>query len=314
MSFEEDLAAALTETLLGHGARAELVGEVEFGHAPDGTPLMEMTTDVYLTAEQLAAALGISPDELDPDAPAVDLDIEQVRRALRHNATPRAVPAWAPPEPPRRGTDSYHSLIWRIATLEELEKVTAALSGMWELYGWRGVLDVMAAWVIQIQDHPNADPEVRGVDGAVNIAVILVTEPDEDHLLRMAHDIARDAIAAGQAPHEAFKLALERSQNAVGLTRRWLPHIRNAFVTARDESSTFNRERLVFADLYHGPGREDRHELIQIAILLGTAAMGVRNKQALARAARDLTPGRIVVDNGEINPRWKSGYKRRSNG
>lgn len=310
MSFEGSLTRALIATLLNEGVKAELVGEVAYGQAPDGTPLADVTTDIYLTAEQLAAALGISPEELDENAPAVPLTTDQLRSALRCNSTPRAVPAW-PPQPPKRGSDSYHALIEKISLLEELEKMTSALSGMWDEYGWRGALDVMVAWIIQIEDHPNAaDREVRDVDGVFNLANVLVTEPDEDDLLRMAHASARDAIAKGRAPHEAFRRGLEQSQNAVGLARRWLPHFRNAFSTAREELS-HNRDRLVFADLYHGPGRNDCHGLIQAAVLLGTAAMGVRNEDALVRLARALAPGRALVDNGEINPSRKTGHKRR---
>lgn len=306
MSFEEELAQAAIRAFLGTDVKAELIGEVEVTEHPDGHRSAEVTTDIYLTAEELADALGITPEELAGMGSEVGISTAQIAAAL--HAAERSI---APPAPPKRGTPGYREVIQAVAWTEELEKVINALKNLWDEYGWRAVLDVMAQWVRQIDAHPQLDPRSRDMSGVVNIATVLVTNPDEDHVLRMASDLSTDYIQQGVAPHEAFRKGMDIATQAVKLAQDWLPHLRAAFAAARED--TPDPDRAVFAALFHGPGRTDKHDLIQAAVLLGTAAMGVRNRDKLTKAAEHLPPGHTLVDNGEINPLWKSGYKRHPN-
>ncbi|MEV6400522.1 hypothetical protein AB0M39_38050 [Streptomyces sp. NPDC051907] len=219
----------------------------------------------------------------------------------------------AEPVPPKRGSDEYMDVVRQVARLEVATQAVNALHIFWDDFGWRGPLDLMTEWVIQIEHHPNTADESRDMFGVVDLGTIVMLKPNEEHLLRIASRQSRDPeIAEGLAAHEAFSYALSLTERAVNVGAAWKPAFRAAFAAAHEPDLTAkDRRRAVFAALFRGPGRTDKRELLQAALMLATAAMGVRNREQLTenflKSRQD-----SVYDTGQINPSWSAHYSRGS--
>jgi len=304
MNNEPDPLNALVEELFGT-VSAQLIFAWEGDAVPEGArKIAELETEIVFTGEQLADALGITPEELAQRGEEVAFTREEMER-LVEIIGPGILKDISRP---RRGTPGYHRVLEHLAEVEELEKIINAMKHLWADFGWKGILDLMAKWVRQIDTHPHLDADSRDALGVVNIGTIIMIGADEEQVLRMAADHAKD-MGTHLPPHQAFRQALHTSQRAAELARAWEPHFHNAFAAARE---TPYNERYVFAALYHAPGRENRHDCIQAALMLATAAMGVRNRPQLTRAflRSGLPDDGTFIDNGAINPRWRAGYRR----
>lgn len=240
------------------------------------------------------------------------------------------------PEVPERGSDDYIKTLELIAELEDQETVSNALNGLWEDFGWRGMLDMMVEWVLQIDTHPNLRPGARDMFGVVDISTIIMIKPDDELMLHIAARHTKKAAAREEdiAPHEAFKRSMEMSERVAELGTRWQPTFRAAFKAATEcaqgqsvvlpgqranggpaqdrweETAIRAARQQVFAALFRGPNRTDRTELMSVAMMLATAAMGVRNAPELLRKF-DRVGRERVADSEAINPRWNGAYKRR---
>ncbi|MFE2934885.1 hypothetical protein [Streptomyces sp. NPDC059278] len=240
------------------------------------------------------------------------------------------------PEVPERGSADYIQTLEAVAELEDQEDVTNALSGLWGDFGWRGLLDMMVEWVLQIDTHPNLRPESRDMFGVVDISTIIMLNPDEELMLHIAARHTKKSAAREEdiAPHEAFKRSMEMTERVAELGARWQPTFHAAFKAATEcakaqsvvlsgqranggtaqnrweETAIREARQKVFAALFRGPTRTDRQELMSVAMMFATAAMGVRNSPEMLRKFNSI--GREhVVESEEINPRWNGAYKRR---
>lgn len=206
--------------------------------------------------------------------------------------------------PPKRDTPQYRDAILAVSELDDLKTVVSALRQLHDDYGWRGPVDVMAEWVGQIERTEFYSPRYRDLTGTVDLTRIIVIDADEEQQLRMAADRQHKyRTSQGLAPHAAFQEALAQTEQGLSLTRRWHPHLRAALTAAH---ATGDR-RAVVAELFRAPGRTDREELIKGAMVLGTAAYGVRHHQALASRFDEVANGRESVTDPSITPGWGEG-------
>jgi len=216
------------------------------------------------------------------------------------------------PPAPRRDSQEYRETITYVAGLDRLEVVISSLKGLLEDYGWRGPVDVMAEWIAQIERSPmTRDGRFRDMTGVVDLATIIVMDADDEQRLRIAADKREKYTAEeGLPPHLAFQKALADTDNGIDLTRRWQPYLRAALSAAR----TTGDRRAVVGELFRAPGRKDPQELIQGAMVLGTAAYGVRNHDAMVAQMDAVAPGREASHDPSVAPGWNNGggYMRRT--
>lgn len=252
------------------------------------------------------------------------MDDDSEREALGQILTPLLMEAFAAPTPPRRGSDDYMEAITVLANTDELQTALRGMSILWGDYGWRGPLDLMTEWILQIDTDPQAGPGDRDMFGVIDIGRLILLDPEPEKLLEIATENLRNPeYTNGAKPHEAFKESMRLSERAVTVGLAWRPALRAAFAAARElggqkhlfhrqgvpvaseaqqqameESEVAEVRRRVFAALFHGPGRTDRTTLFQAALMVGTAAIGVRLRQAL------------TADGQAALPKWKSGPAR----
>lgn len=216
------------------------------------------------------------------------------------------------PPAPRRDSQEYRETITYVAEMDHLDGVISALKGLLEDYGWRGPVDVMAEWIAQIERSPlTRDSRFRDMTGVVDLATIIVMDADEEQRLRIAADKKEKYTAEeGLPPHVAFQKALADTESGIELTRRWQPYFRAALSAAH----TARDRRAVVAELFRSPGRKDPQELVRGAMVLGTAAYGVRHHDEMAAQMDAVAPRREASHDPSVAPGWNNGggYMRRT--
>lgn len=214
--------------------------------------------------------------------------------------------------PPKRDSADYREAITSVATSDSLEHVINALKCLHADYGWRAVLDVMAEWIGQIERAAlTQDDRYRDLTGTVDLRMIIVVDADEEQRLRIAADKKEKYVTEeGLAPHLAFQKGLAETEAGIELTSRWYPHFRAALAAAH----TTHDRRSVIAELFKAPFRADPDELIKGAMVLGTAAYGVRHHEAMSARFEEVADGREASTDPTVAPGWNSGggYMRRT--
>lgn len=207
--------------------------------------------------------------------------------------------------PPKRNSPEYRETIVYVAQSDRLEDVASSLKGLYSDYGWRGVLDVMAEWVAQIENAPlTRSARYRDVTGTVELKTIIVIEATEEQRLRMAADKQQKIMKEeGLAPHLAFQQGLADTEAGIGLTERWYPYFRAALQAAH----TTRDRRAVIAELFKSPFRDNPKEMVQGGLVLGTAAYGVRHQFEMAARFEEIAQGREAVHDPSVSPGWNGG-------
>jgi hypothetical protein len=160
--------------------------------------------------------------------------------------------------PPPRGTEDYYRRIFMSAEVETLDEATHRLYHLWEDYGWRSTIDVMAEWVCAIDYILPADSRAgyRDFTGTV-ITEKWATDQylTDDYLLATAVKVAAErAERDGLSPHESFATASMITERLRTNVFAWKPFIHQALRTA---NATHDRDR-VRAVLFRGPGVREK--------------------------------------------------------
>lgn len=182
-------------------------------------------------------------------------------------------PAPARPEPPRRGSPEYFQALETLGDSEDPEVLVDGCLLLWEDYGWRALLDLMALWIRYIEALPYTPSGVRDMFGVVALHKICAIEGDEGDILRLAAKSTEDVT---ERPHKAFGESVRALRNTFDSYARWKPYFQAAFTAAHQDPED---HRAVFAALARSPFKTDRKEVIRLADVLATAAQGVRRRQ-----------------------------------
>lgn len=207
------------------------------------------------------------------------------------------------PTPPPYGSPQYRETITHVTEHDELEGVIGAVDALYDDYGWRGPLDLMTAWVQQMDRSPQMHHGYRDMTGAVDVTQFVVVHVDEEKELRIASDRAQRYAQRGLPQHEAFQKGLKDTRTGLELAQYWHPYFRSAFAAAHATGAS----RLVRAELFKAPARKDRKALCEGAVLLGTIAYGARHQEEMYDRYQQVGKGREALSHPAISPGWDVG-------